>query len=142
MSPRTTISTTTSSRTSTGPTITARRGRRSSTASATDDFARVIREDPQRAKLLYLGTEHGIYVSFDDGAKWQSLKQGLPDTPVHDIKVEARDLVIATHGRGFYVMDNISPLRQWGSRRRATSICSNRTTCCADWIGVSRSTTR
>jgi photosystem II stability/assembly factor-like uncharacterized protein len=78
------------------------------------DFARVIREDPQRAKLLYLGTEHGIYVSFDDGAKWESLKQGLTDTPVHDIKVEARDLVIATHGRAFYVMDNISPLRQWG----------------------------
>ncbi|HEX3704508.1 MAG TPA: hypothetical protein VHU82_14335 [Vicinamibacterales bacterium] len=78
------------------------------------DFARVIREDPQRAKLLYLGTEHGIYVSFDDGAKWESLKQGLTDTPVHDIKVEARDLVIATHGRGFYIMDNISPLRQWG----------------------------
>jgi len=80
------------------------------------DFARVIREDPQRAKLLYLGTEHGIYVSFDDGANWQSLKQGLTDTPVHDIKVEARDLVIATHGRGFYVMDNISPLRQWGAQ--------------------------
>jgi hypothetical protein len=78
------------------------------------DFARAVREDPKRAKLLYLGTEHGVYVSFDDGAKWESLRQGLPDTPVHDIKVEARDLVIGTHGRGFYVMDNISPLRQWG----------------------------
>ncbi|MFN8062225.1 MAG: hypothetical protein U0Q12_23945 [Vicinamibacterales bacterium] len=78
------------------------------------DFARAIREDTTREKMLYLGTEHGIYVSFDDGAKWESLRQGLPDTPVHDIKVEARDLVIATHGRGFYVMDNISPLRQWG----------------------------
>jgi photosystem II stability/assembly factor-like uncharacterized protein len=80
------------------------------------DFARAIREDPKRAKLLYLGTEHGIYVSFDDGATWESLRQGLPDTPVHDIKVEERDLVIATHGRGFYVMDNISPLRQWGAQ--------------------------
>jgi photosystem II stability/assembly factor-like uncharacterized protein len=79
------------------------------------DFARAIREDTTRAKLLYLGTEHGIHVSFDDGATWQSLGQGLPDTPVHDIKVEARDLVIATHGRGFYVMDDISPLRQWGA---------------------------
>jgi len=80
------------------------------------DFARAIREDPKRAKLLYLGTEHGIYVSFDDGANWQSLKQNLPDTPVHDIAFDnvARDLVIATHGRGFYVMDNISPLRQGG----------------------------
>jgi photosystem II stability/assembly factor-like uncharacterized protein len=78
------------------------------------DFARAIREDTKRAKELYLGTEHGIYISFDDGAHWQSLKQNLPDTPVHDIKVEDRDLVIATHGRSFYVMDNISPLRQWG----------------------------
>jgi hypothetical protein len=81
---------------------------------APNHYARAIREDTVRAKMLYLGTEHGIYVSFDDGANWQSLKQNLPDTPVHDIKVEARDLVIATHGRGFYVMDNISPLRQWG----------------------------
>jgi photosystem II stability/assembly factor-like uncharacterized protein len=80
------------------------------------DFARAIREDTTRARLLYLGTEHGVYVSFDDGANWQSLRQNLPDTPVHDLKVEARDLVIATHGRGFYVMDDISPLRQWGAQ--------------------------
>ena len=52
------------------------------------DFARAIREDPTRAKLLYLGTEHGIYVSFDDGANWQSLRQNLPDVPVHDLKVD------------------------------------------------------
>jgi hypothetical protein len=81
---------------------------------AANDFARAIREDSKREKLLYLGTEHGIYVSFDDGAKWESLRQNLPDTPVHDIAVEERDLVIATHGRGFYVMDNISALRQGG----------------------------
>jgi photosystem II stability/assembly factor-like uncharacterized protein len=80
---------------------------------APNHYVRAIREDTAREKLLYLGTEHGIYVSFDDGAKWQVLNQNLPDTPVHDIKVEARDLVIATHGRGFYVMDDISPLRQW-----------------------------
>ncbi len=72
--------------------------------------------------MLYLGTEHGIYVSFDDGANWQSLKQNLPDTPVHDIKVEARDLVIATHGRGFYIMDDISPLRQWGMQTSSTEL--------------------
>jgi hypothetical protein len=53
-------------------------------------------------------------VSFDDGAEWQSLRQNLPDTPVHDLAVEERDLVIATHGRGFYIMDNIAPLRQGG----------------------------
>src|SRR5262245_47717077 len=81
---------------------------------APSDFARAVREDPKRAKLLYLGTEHGIYVSWDDGAKWESLRQNLPDTPVHDIAVADRDLVIGTHGRGFYIMDNISPLRQGG----------------------------
>jgi len=86
------------------------------TGIAPRDFARAIREDTTRAKLLYLGTEHGIYLSFDDGATWQSLRQNLPDTPVHDIKVEKRDLLIATHGRGFYVMDDISPLRQWGAQ--------------------------
>src|SRR5476649_232604 len=78
------------------------------------DFARAIREDIKLPKLLYLGTEHGIYISFDDGGTWESLRQNLPDTPVHDIAVEERDLVIATHGRGFYVMDHIAALRQGG----------------------------
>jgi len=78
------------------------------------DFARAVREDIKQPKLLYLGTEHGIYISFDDGGKWESLRQNLPDTPVHDIAVEDRDLVIATHGRGFYVMDHVAPLRQGG----------------------------
>jgi len=81
---------------------------------AANHFARAIREDIKRPQLLYLGTEHGVYVSFDDGAHWQSLQQNLPDTPVHDLAVEQRDLVIATHGRGFYVMDNIAALRQGG----------------------------
>ena len=79
-----------------------------------NEFARAIREDIKVASQLYLGTEHSIYISFDDGANWQSLKQNLPDTPVHDIAIEERDLVIATHGRGFYIIDNISPLRQGG----------------------------
>ena len=64
------------------------------------DFARTIREDPKRRGLLYLGTEHGIYISFNDGASWQSLKLNLPVTPVHGIVSEERDLVIGTHGRG------------------------------------------
>jgi len=76
------------------------------------DFARAIREDLKRPKMLYLGTESGIYVSYDDGGKWESLRQGLPVTPVHDIALTERDLVIGTHGRGFYVMDNIGPLRE------------------------------
>jgi photosystem II stability/assembly factor-like uncharacterized protein len=86
------------------------------TGIAPNDFARAIREDIKVAKLLYLGTEHGVYISFDDGGNWQSLRQNLPDTPVHDIAVEQRDLVIGTHGRGFYVMDHIAALRQGGLR--------------------------
>ena len=76
------------------------------------DFPRVIREDIKRRGLLYVGTEHGIYISFNDGATWQSLKLDLPTTPVHGIISEERDLVIGTHGRGFYVLDNIGVLRQ------------------------------
>ncbi|HSC28864.1 MAG TPA: hypothetical protein VLD67_16430, partial [Vicinamibacterales bacterium] len=76
------------------------------------DFPRVIREDPKRRGLLFLGTEHGIYVSFNDGASWQTLGLNLPDTPVHGVVVEERDLVIGTHGRGFYVLDDIGVLRQ------------------------------
>lgn len=76
------------------------------------DFARTIREDPKRRGLLYLGTEHGVFISFDDGAAWQPLSLNLPTTPVHGIVVEERDLVIGTHGRGFYVLDNIGVLRQ------------------------------
>jgi photosystem II stability/assembly factor-like uncharacterized protein len=75
-------------------------------------FARQIREDPKRKGLLYLGTENGIYVSFDDGANWQSLQLNLPDTSVQGIQVADRDLVIATHGRSFWILDNIGVLRQ------------------------------
>ncbi|MFN8059335.1 MAG: hypothetical protein U0Q12_09220 [Vicinamibacterales bacterium] len=77
-----------------------------------NDFARAIREDPKRPGLLYLGMENGIYVSFNDGANWQSLRLNLPVTPVHDVVVQGDDLVIATHGRSFWVMDDISVLRQ------------------------------
>ena len=76
------------------------------------DFARVIREDPKRKGLLFLGTENGIMVSADDGGRWQSLRIDLPVTPVHGIEVKNDDLVIATHGRSFYILDNISVLRQ------------------------------
>jgi photosystem II stability/assembly factor-like uncharacterized protein len=77
-----------------------------------DDFPRAIREDKKRKGLLFLGTETGIYVSFDDGARWQSLRLELPVTPVHGIELKNDDLVIGTHGRSFYVMDNIGVLRQ------------------------------
>jgi photosystem II stability/assembly factor-like uncharacterized protein len=77
-----------------------------------DDFARAVREDKKRKGLLFLGTEAGIYVSFDDGAHWQSLRLELPVTPVHGIEIKNNDLVIGTHGRSFYILDNISVLRQ------------------------------
>jgi photosystem II stability/assembly factor-like uncharacterized protein len=77
-----------------------------------DDFPRVIREDPVRAGLLYLGTERGLFISFDNGAAWQPLQLNLPLTPVHGIVVQRDDLVVGTHGRGFYVLDHINVLRQ------------------------------
>lgn len=78
-----------------------------------NDYVHAVREDPARKGLLYAGTEHGIFVSFDDGANWQSLLLGLPDTQVSDIVVEKNDLVIATHGRSFYILEDIGPLRQF-----------------------------
>jgi photosystem II stability/assembly factor-like uncharacterized protein len=77
-----------------------------------DDFARSIREDKKRKGLLFLGTETSMYASFDDGAHWQSLRRDLPVTPVHGIQVMNDDVVIGTHGRSFYIMDNIGVLRQ------------------------------
>ena len=77
-----------------------------------DDFTRVIREDPTRKGLLYAGTETGVYVSFDDGAKWQRLGGSLPVVPIHDLVVKDSDLVLATHGRSFWVLDDLSPIRQ------------------------------
>jgi photosystem II stability/assembly factor-like uncharacterized protein len=76
------------------------------------DFVRVIREDPYRRGLLYVGTEHGVYVSFDDGVTWARLSHDLPDTPVTGLAVQERDLVISTHGRSFWVLDDIESLRQ------------------------------
>jgi len=76
------------------------------------EFTRVIREDPVRRGLLYAGTERGVWTSFDDGRSWQSLRRNLPLVPVHDLVVKEGDLVVATHGRSFYVMDDITPLRQ------------------------------
>jgi photosystem II stability/assembly factor-like uncharacterized protein len=71
----------------------------------------VVREDPRHRGLLYCGTERGVYVSFDDGGHWHTLQQNLPRTSVRDLQVHAGDLVIATHGRGFWIMDDIALLR-------------------------------
>ena len=71
-----------------------------------------IREDPERKGLMFAGTEKGVYVSFDDGANWESLRLNLPASSVRDLIIKNDDLIVATHGRGFWVLDNITPLRQ------------------------------
>jgi hypothetical protein len=76
-------------------------------------FVRAVREDPKRKGLLYAGTERGVFVSFDDGAHWRSLQINLPIVPVHDLVVKNDDLVLATHGRAFWILDDVSPLRQF-----------------------------
>ena len=65
-----------------------------------------------RRGLLYAGTERGVYVSFDDGAHWQSLQLNLPLVPVHDLTIKDGDLIAATHGRAFWMLDDLAPLRQ------------------------------
>ena len=75
-------------------------------------FVRVVRADQKQPGLLYAGTETGLFVSFDDGSRWQSFQNNLPLSPIHDIAWKENDLVLATHGRGFWVMDDLSPLQQ------------------------------
>ena len=72
-------------------------------------FVRVVREDPKKRGLLYAGTETGVYVSFNDGANWRPLKLNLPTTPVHDLVIKDNDLVVATHGRAFWILDDLTP---------------------------------
>ncbi|MGC1291410.1 MAG: hypothetical protein WA855_09025 [Candidatus Acidiferrales bacterium] len=80
-------------------------------------FTHAIREDMVRKGLLFAGTETGVWVSFDDGANWQSLQANLPTVPVHDLMVHGNDLIVATHGRAFWILDDISPLRQMTSEQ-------------------------
>jgi photosystem II stability/assembly factor-like uncharacterized protein len=102
-----------------------RDGGRSWTLAATGipagSFVNVVREDPVRRGLLYAGTEKGVYVSFDDGDRWQPLPLGLPVTSVRDIDVHGADVVIGTHGRGFWILDDVTPLRQAGPEAAAAA---------------------
>jgi photosystem II stability/assembly factor-like uncharacterized protein len=79
-----------------------------------DEYTRVVREDPNKPGLLYAGTERGIYVSFDDGESWGSLNMNLPITPIRDLQVHQRekDLVVATHGMSFWILDDLTPLHE------------------------------
>ncbi len=76
------------------------------------NFVLAVREDPKQAGLLFAGTEFGVYVSFDDGGQWQKLQLNLPVSSVRDLAVHGDDLVVATHGRSFWILDDITPLRQ------------------------------
>ena len=78
-----------------------------------DDFTRVIREDPERKGLLYCGTEGGLWVSWDEGGMWHRIQGNLPVVPIHDLVVKDSDLLLATHGRSIWSLDDIEPLRAW-----------------------------
>jgi photosystem II stability/assembly factor-like uncharacterized protein len=78
------------------------------------DYTHVVREDPVRRGMLYAGTQHGFYLSVDDGDHWRPLSLNLPDTPIHDIWIDGNDIAITAHGRSFYILDDIGPLRQYG----------------------------
>jgi hypothetical protein len=75
-------------------------------------FTRVVRADPEQEGLLYAGTEYGMYVSFDDGANWEPFQLNLPDVPITDLQVRDRNLIVATQGRSFWIIDDLSPLHQ------------------------------
>ena len=77
-----------------------------------EDFTRVIRCDPEREGLLYAGTETGVYTSLDDGASWQRFQLNLPVTPIHDLLVKSNDLIAATHGRSFWILDDLTRVQQ------------------------------
>jgi len=98
-----------------------------------DENVNVVREDPQRRGLLFAGTERGTYVSFDDGDNWQSLRLNLPATSVRDLIVKDDDLAIATHGRGFWILDNITPLRQLKPNENKTFLFKPQTALRVRW---------
>ena len=83
---------------------------------------RVVREDPDREGLLYAGTEFGMFISFDDGAHWQSFQLNLPNVPVTDIKIHHKDLVVSTQGRAFWILDNVSSLHQLTPQLTASAV--------------------
>ena len=84
-------------------------------------YVQTIKEDPHKRGLLFVGTELGVFVSFDDGDHWQSLQLNLPPASARDLAIHGDDLIVATHGRGFWILDNITPLRQIEDVRKASS---------------------
>lgn len=90
------------------------------------DFTRAIREDPQRPGLLYAGSETGVYVSFDSGDHWQPLQLNLPVAPIYDLLVKGSDLIAATHGRSFWILDDLTALRQLDAAPEGTMLLQPR----------------
>ena len=102
-----------------------------------------MREDPDRAGLLYAGTEFGMFISFDNGAHWQPFQLNLPNVPITDIRVHHKDLVVATQGRALWILDDLTPLHQLDPQTTTppTSSCSSprdgyRTRSGADYPGA------
>ena len=85
-------------------------------------FTRVVREDPARPGLLYAGTETGLWVSFDAGARWQPFQRNLPAVPITDLAVKDGDLVVATQGRSFWILDDLTPLREWNEKVERSAV--------------------
>ncbi len=86
-----------------------------------NEVVNVVREDPVRRGLLFAGTERSVYVSFDDGDHWQSLRHNLPPSSMRDLQIHDNDLVVGTHGRSIWILDDVTPLRQLAAASRATS---------------------
>jgi hypothetical protein len=93
----------------------------------------VVREDIQRKGLLFAGTERAVYVSFDDGDNWESLRLNMPATSVRDLIIKSDDLAVGTHGRGFWILDNITPLRQWNRDKHETVLFKPQTALRIRW---------
>jgi photosystem II stability/assembly factor-like uncharacterized protein len=91
------------------------------TGLAAPDFVNAVRQDPKQKNLLYAGTEFGVFVSFDDGGHWQPLQLNLPVSSIRDLVIHGDDLVIATHGRSFWILDDITPLRQAAEQAKNTA---------------------
>ncbi len=87
-----------------------------------DNFVRVVREDPKQRGLLYAGTEHGLYISFDDGKSWQRFQSNLPTCPITDLTIADNDLVVATSGRAFWILDDLGALQQTMGRPDMTQL--------------------
>ena len=111
----------------------AKHGRKSCREFRTGQTVNVVREDTQRKGLLFAGTERAVYVSLDDGDNWEPLRLNMPATSVRDLIIKDDDIAVATHGRGFWILDNITPLRQLTRDQRNTVLFKPQTALRIRW---------